>query len=578
MIVVILAVVIGGGYYAYQELVPPPEEEVSGPIYSTQPVTRGDISVGVEASGPLNPSSGGGIQVPGGRNYMMDTGGGTSYVIDQILVKEGDVVKQGDLLFQLAAPNLQSQIESKQEELMSAKKLLASLMGVPIDQVEQINPADGIIIRAPIDGRVINLNYAEGETVKQGERVAQIVDDSRFQLTAKLTPGEFEQITKDHRGVLRFPAHFSEAIPAEIVDINPNPIPMSSSELHNELYSGNGDDQYEFVYWVTLEADNPGLIRPDMEAEIGFVSPEAVENEDEIDYHQVNWIRYGSKVEKFVNEKNLLSSAEGIVTQVFVHQMENVKANDPIIALAGQDVREKIMESLNDIRDLKMELQQLKAQKDMLEVKAPIDGVVSHLNGQIGQNVGPGEWLGSIYQTSDMRMWVQVDDMDILLVKQGSPVEVTVDALPDKKFTGEVEQVSTRGTDNNGITRFDVMIKVQGSGELRPGMQAKAYIKAGDAKDVLLIPLEAVFQEDGQNKVEVLQPDGTPKVVTVDLGLMNDRVAEVKSGLEEGDKVITGSTADLLPSQKIQSNTLLPGQTNDDNQDNGNEQNNSESK
>jgi hypothetical protein len=45
----------------------------------------------------------------------------------------------------------------------------------------------------------------------------------------------------------------------------------------------------------------------------------------------------------------------------------------------------------------------------------------------------------------------------------------------------------------------------------------------------------------------------------VELGLMNDRFAEVKSGLAEGDLVITGSTADLLPSQTIKSDSLLPG-------------------
>jgi len=119
--------------------------------------------------------------------------------------------------------------------------------------------------------------------------------------------------------------------------------------------------------------------------------------------------------------------------------------------------------------------------------------------------------------------------------------------------------VDTMGTDQNGITRFGVNIKVVGSVELRPGMQAKAHVEAGSAQDVLLIPLEAIFEENGQSKVEILQPDGTPKVVAVELGLMNHRLAEVKSGLEEGQLVITGSTADLLPSQRIQSNdTLLP--------------------
>ena len=93
-------------------------------------------------------------------------------------------------------------------------------------------------------------------------------------------------------------------------------------------------------------------------------------------------------------------------------------------------------------------------------------------------------------------------------------------------------------------------------------MQAHAFIDAGRAENVLLVPLEAIFEEDNTPKVEILNPDGTTKVVPVKLGLMNHRVAEVKSGVEEGELVITGSSADVLPSQHIGSkDTLLPGQS-----------------
>ena len=188
-----------------------------------------------------------------------------------------------------------------------------------------------------------------------------------------------------------------------------------------------------------------------------------------------------------------------------------------------------------------------------------IDGVVAYINADYGRMLQPGEWLGHIYDTADMRMWCTIDDVDVVLVRQGAPVRVTVDALPGKVFEGEVNRLSTMGRDRDGITRFEVDIEVKGGPDLRPGMQAKAYIDAGRAENVLLVSLEAIFEEDGQPKVEVLQEDGTVKVVPVKLGLMNDRVAEVKEGLEEGQLVITGSSADILPSQRIQSkDSLLP--------------------
>lgn len=168
-------------------------------------------------------------------------------------------------------------------------------------------------------------------------------------------------------------------------------------------------------------------------------------------------------------------------------------------------------------------------------------------------------------------LWTQIDDIDIVNVRQDAPVKVTVDALPGETFEGKVMHVSPMGEKVNGITRFSVNIEIKGGPHLRPGMQANAYIDAGSAKDVLLVPIEAVFEEDGKPMVEILQPDGTVRMVVIKLGLMNNRYAEVTSGVKEGDLVITGSSADLLPSQHIKSNdSLLPEKEENNGQNNQN--------
>ena len=98
MIALILIVVIGGGFYAFKELVPPPSQETQGPIYSTKPVTRGNISVGIDVTGPLNPSRSGSIQAPGARNpYEMPTSD-IQYTLVEILVEEGSTVEMGQVI------------------------------------------------------------------------------------------------------------------------------------------------------------------------------------------------------------------------------------------------------------------------------------------------------------------------------------------------------------------------------------------------------------------------------------------------------------------------------------------------
>ena len=148
-----------------------------------------------------------------------------------------------------------------------------------------------------------------------------------------------------------------------------------------------------------------------------------------------------------------------------------------------------------------------------------------------------------------------------------------MDAVPGETFEGIVSHVSSRGSESGGVTKFDVYIDVTGGPGLRPGMQATAHVDAGEAKDVLLVPIEAVFEEDGEEMVEILV-DGIPKTITVTTGLMNDRYAEISEGLEEGQLVITGSSNDLLPSEHIQADNFMPGNKSENNT-NGNDSNKS---
>ncbi|MEW6622108.1 MAG: efflux RND transporter periplasmic adaptor subunit [Bacillota bacterium] len=560
-IIAIVVIVIGGGYYAYQQLVPPPESEGQATVYATKPVIRGDISVGVEATGPLHPSRGGGIQIPGSRNYMM-TSSSISYIIDEVLVEEGDSVSKGQLLIKLVAPDLKTQIDNKQQQLKSEREALADLLHVSPDQLDRVDASRGIILHAPIDGRVIGLTVQEGQELKQGEIVARVVNDARFKLVAKMAISEFNSDVKAGQKALLSFSQFDGMVEAKVVDVNPHPVPELASDLLDSQYGkGSGDDQYVFVHWITLEADNPGLVHPGMRARVGL----AKNSEEKVDEYNVTWLRFYSNVEGYAEEERVLSRAEAIATRVFVKNMETVKKGDPLVSLAGDDAQKTIQERLSKIRDLETDLQQLRNQYSQLEVVSPIDGVVAYVDAEPGRTVQPGDWLGHIYNTADMRLGTQIDDIDVLMVRQGSPVQVTVDAIPGQTFVGEVTHVSTMGKDMDGITRFYVDIKVEGSPELRPGMQARGYIDAGSAENVLLIPLEAIFEDDGQPKVEVLEDDGTVRLVAVKLGLMNNRFAEVKEGLEEGELVITGSTADLLPSQRIQSkDQILPDRPNKD--------------
>lgn len=543
----IVVIVILGLFLAIKALIGNGSNEADGPIYSTAEVFKGDIEVGVKAKGMLQPTYGGEIQVSNNRrSWDMPS---VSFVIDEVLVKEGDPVTQGQLLIKLASPDLESTIKQNQDQLDSLLLELSEMSGKPRSEVETINPARGIVLTSPIDGRITGLNVSEGDKIDVGHNIANIINDSKFRVKARLTASEAAQVKKGTKVRLFFP-NFDGGLDGTVTSVSSAAMPDSTST--------------GFVYVAYIEADNPGLVQQGMSVTV------ALPNADNTSFA---YFKNTATVDGFLEEEKLLNRvSDTIVTDVFVDDYESVKKGDPIVTLSGDAMQEKIRQKLEQVRYLKRTVSQLQEQYGYLEVRSSINGIVSNLEAKVGSTISIWDWLGNIYNTDRMMLYIQVDDIDIVNVVQGAPVSVTVDAMPGQTFEGSVMNVSSYGNQAGGITKFDVNIEVIGGEGLRPGMQATAYIDAGNAKDVLLIPVEAIFDENGKQMVEVLE-NGVPKLVEVTLGLMNDRYAEVLEGLTEGQLVITGSSSDLLPSEHIQANdSLIPsgGDSNDDGSDGNN--------
>ncbi len=545
MILLILVIVIGGGFYAYKELMPTTEEAALGEVYATKEVVKGDISVGVEVVGSLNPSNSGGIRAPGDRYDASSV----TYTIEEFFVEEGDEVTKGQPLIKLYSSDLLDKIELKREDYETKRETLAEKSQMPVEQIERLNPTRGLTITSPLGGMVTELDVTDGEEIGAGKTIARIVDNSKYIVKAKLTELEYQKVKEGQKVVLRFP-YFDGQYEGVITNINNNRI------LNVPDSSGSDEFAKGFVYIATIEGENMGLIQREMEVRVGL--------RDENDSMIIHSFSNTAVVDRFIKEEKVVSTMEGIITNIHVDDMAVVKEGEPVVTMAGTDIQDKLEDDVEEIRELKLELMDLESNLSDLIITAPMNGIVAALRSEIGDEVSSREYIGSLYTVDDMQMWSQVDDIDVVYVQQGAPVKVTVDAVQGETFNGEVTAVETMGSQVNGISKFGVVIKVEGGAKIRPGMQGRAFIDGGSAEDVLLVPIEAIFEEEGKSMVEILNADGTTKVVPVQLGLMNDRIAEVKSGVEEGELVITGSSADLLPSQHITNEGgLLPEKPSD---------------
>ncbi|KYZ75382.1 efflux transporter periplasmic adaptor subunit [Anaerosporomusa subterranea] len=175
-------------------------------------------------------------------------------------------------------------------------------------------------------------------------------------------------------------------------------------------------------------------------------------------------------------------------------------------------------------------------------ILAPITGTVIGKPIPAGQTVSPGistpMVLLTIADMSKMQIEAQIDESDIGKILVGQKVSFTVDTYPDKSFSGEVASVSHKAKIQQNVVYYPVIIDVDSAqGLLKPTMTARVSVNAGESKNALIVPLQAVKEAKGQRYVQVLK-NGQPQNVTVTTGLASDDKIEIVKGIKEGDQII----------------------------------------
>jgi HlyD family secretion protein len=178
--------------------------------------------------------------------------------------------------------------------------------------------------------------------------------------------------------------------------------------------------------------------------------------------------------------------------------------------------------------------------------------VITAVNLVQGALAQPGTPAFRIADDSLYHLSVEVDEVDIAGIKEGQPVKIEVDALPDQPLTGKVQSIAPAAqTTPTGGVAYKVRIDIDPTdAPLRAGMSATSTIVSSTRENALLVPNRAIQleRETGRTYVERLV-NGTPEKVEVKLGLRDDQQAEVREGVEETDRLIVRKESSL---QKLQ--------------------------
>lgn len=190
----------------------------------------------------------------------------------------------------------------------------------------------------------------------------------------------------------------------------------------------------------------------------------------------------------------------------------------------------------------KADLAALKALRAAATLTAPADGVVTQIAITAGDDAPSGTAITMI--SSDLRISTSVVESDVAAIKVGQDATVSVAAL-DASLRGRVtsiDPVATAGG-SNGVVSFAVKVELDSPpAGLRPGMSADITIVAASATNVLAVPSRALSGSAGSYTVRVVAADGAVATRQVEVGLVTSSLAEIKSGLQAGDLVVTGTS------------------------------------
>lgn len=238
---------------------------------------------------------------------------------------------------------------------------------------------------------------------------------------------------------------------------------------------------------------------------------------------------------KITNESNIntaeaaVSSAEG-----------NLKAAEDQLALT------KAGPSQEEINLYQAQVRQAQAKANLLQnqiqeatIVSPTKGQITKIEKRIGEMAQPTEAVIFLLPAVPFQVEVDIYEEDIVKVKTGNQVEITLAAFPDKIFEGMVISIDPAEKLVEGIVYYEVTIDfMEFPQEIKPGMTTDIVIKTASRKNVLVIPEETIIRKDIKVTVRIVSGDVLePKEIVIGL-IGSDGMVEVISGLSEGEEVV----------------------------------------
>ena len=424
----------------------------------------------------------------------------------------GDTIEKGTVLYTIDSSDVATSVEKAQLALEQAQR-------------SYDDTSDAQYIRSVIGGTVASIKVKAGDYVTAGQEIATVRDDSSLLLT------------------LEFPAAdasgFAVGQAAEVI------LNGTFETLSGTVQAVAGTDTISsgnlLVRTVTIAVKNNGSLTTAQAASATINGVSALASA-RFDYQ---------------HQQTVTATTSGTVAAVCVKEGTAIEANTAIVQLSGTELSRQVQSAADSLLNAQLSMSDTQKQMENYTITSPISGTVIQKNVKAGDTVGTdttaSETLCTIYDLSYLEMTLNVDELEILSIKEGQTVTITADAISDRTFTGVVTSVSAAGTTTGGTTTYPVTIRIDDTGDLLPGMNATAEIEVSSASNALAVPNGSVVRgnyvlvtKDSPSAANAVQdmtaPDGYV-YVKITTGTSDNDSIEVTGGLQEGDTIAYDANA-----------------------------------
>lgn len=423
-------------------------------------------------------------------------------------------------------------------------------------------PEDEVTLVFKAIGRVADVLVDEGQEVEAGQVLARLETEDLDLALAQANVGlaiSQAQLAKLKAGAEEVEIRAAQANleSAKASVESARSAAESARSAYNDLLAGPTDDEKQAA---AANLERARIIRDQAQAaynevahlpNVGLLPQSAQLQQATVDY-EVAAANYrittaDPKASQLAAARAQIAQAEAAVAQA---EAAVATAESNLQRLLEGPSAEDLAIAEAQVTQAQLGVQQARLTTEGSELSSPIRGVVTQVDIKPGELPNAARPAFVVTDISRFHIDIAVDEIDIAKLREGQPVNITLDALPAAQLTGHIDYIAPTPTSLAGVVSYDVTVVIDETDTpLRSGLSATASIITEELKDVLVVPNRAIQidRSSGRAFVEKVE-NGIPVRTEIEIGSRNEVQSEVLRGLAEGDTLAlrTGTGLDRL--------------------------------